>query len=135
MMCHSNPQVTNRYFLIVAVVALFLFSCKSNRIYTQVDKPPSFNGDASGIEFLKHAMSATIYPEEAIEANITGTVVVEFVVDVDGSVTDATVIRSVHPLLDAEALRVVHSSPKWTPGVHKRKPVKVKCLTPFSFRL
>jgi TonB family protein len=75
-----------------------------------------------------------IYPAEAHRNNIQGFVLVGFVIDVDGSVIDATVVRSIHPLLDAEALRVVNLSPKWSPGYIQGRPVKTRYILPLNFR-
>ena len=67
--------------------------------------------------------------------DIQGRVVVSFVVEKDGEITNAKVVKSVHPALDAEALRVVNSMPKWTPGMQKGEPVRVKYTVPVTFRL
>ena len=97
---------------------------------------PLFNGklvEEGG--FKEYVNSNLIYPKEAKKNGITGNVLVEFSIDVDGSLVDAKVIRSVHPLLDAEALRVIQSSPKWTPGTMRGNPVKVKYTFPVRFKL
>ena len=77
----------------------------------------------------------TRYPEEARDQGISGRVYVQFVVDVDGKVTEAKVMRGVHPLLDEEALRVINSMPDWSPGMQRGKPVKVKFSLPMRFEL
>ena len=75
------------------------------------------------------------YPQQAINCGVFGTVVVSFVVDTDGSVCDVTVSRGVHPDLDAEVVRVISSSPKWTPGYQGGKAVKVRYNFPVYFGL
>ena len=75
------------------------------------------------------------YPVEAQINGIQGRVVVSFVVEKDGSLSDVRVARSVDPELDAEALRVVSSMPKWNPGMDKGKYVRVKYNVPVSFRI
>ena len=75
------------------------------------------------------------YPQEAIDLGIQGRVVVDFVVERDGTVTDAQVTKSVHYLLDAEALRVIMVSPKWKPATINGKPVRVKISVPVEFKL
>lgn len=75
------------------------------------------------------------YPQEAIELGIQGRVVVDFVVEKDGTVTEAQVTKSVHHLLDAEALRVIMVSPKWKPATINGKPVRVKISVPVEFKL
>lgn len=95
-----------------------------------VDPMPSFPGGPTKlIEFIKNNLH---YPNEDICAH--GRVVVTFYVETDGSITDVEVIRSIDPLLDNEAVRVVKSMPKWIPGTQDGKPVRVKYTIPFTFR-
>ena len=75
------------------------------------------------------------YPTESIEKGVQGRVIIQFVVEKDGSITDAKVVRGVDPLLDAEALRVINQSPKWKPGKQKGEAVRVKYTLPVAFRL
>ena len=70
-----------------------------------------------------------------MEQNKQGRVIVQFVVNKDGSISEATVVRSVDTYLDAEALRVVNAMPNWTPGKQKGEPVRVKFTIPVNFRL
>ena len=103
-------------------------------VFTKVADMPLFNGTPAEKGFREYVNSNIKYPEEA-ESSITGRVIIEFTIDVDGSLIDAKVIRSLHPLLDAEALRVIQSSPKWTPGTLRKKPVEVKYHFPVDFKL
>ena len=75
------------------------------------------------------------YPPELRLYGVTGTVLLSFIIDVDGSVTDIEVVRSVHPILDEEAIRVISSSPKWTPGYQNGRPLKVRFNFPVIFQL
>lgn len=101
-----------------------------NKIFDECDQMPSFPGN------LMTYLSENIkYPVEAQENGIQGRVVVSFVVEKDGSLSDMRVARSVSPELDAEALRVVSSMPKWNPGMNKGKYVRVKFNVPVSFRI
>ena len=100
-----------------------------------VEEKPLFNGKNADIEFRRYLASILRYPIDALEEGIMGRVVVEFTIEKDGSVSNVKLIKSVHFLLDTEALRIVKSSPKWTPGKHNGKPVRVKCQFPFEFRL
>ena len=75
------------------------------------------------------------YPAEAIEKGIQGRVIVQMIVERDGSITNTKVVRGVDPLLDAEALRVVNQSPKWIPGKQRGQAVRVKYTLPVMFRL
>ena len=75
------------------------------------------------------------YPKKAIRKNIQGTVVVQFIVGKDGKVSDVLVIRSVDPLLDEEAMRLIKNSPNWTPAVQHGKTVKSYKKQPIVFML
>jgi TonB family protein len=104
--------------------------------YYDTDQRASFLGHADPKYFiLKWVYQYLRYPEEAREEGIQGRVMVRFTIDVDGSVKDATVTRSVDPLLDAEALRVINASPKWKPAKVNGKPVKVSLSIPVEFIL
>lgn len=102
--------------------------------YTVVEVMPEF---PDGQEALFKFLSSTIrYPSDCQEKGIQGTVIVQFVVAQDGRITDIKVVRSSgNNLLDEEALRVVKAMPKWKPGMHKGKPVRVKYTTPINFIL
>ena len=98
-----------------------------------VEKMPEFPG---GIGELMKFLSMTVkYPEAAEKAGTQGRVIVSFIVEKDGSVSNAKVQKSVSEELDAEALRVVNAMPKWTPGKQKGQAVRVKYTIPISFRL
>jgi TonB family protein len=105
-----------------------------NMIYSEIDSMPEFaGGDQEIINFIA---KNTTYPEKAKENNITGKVIVRFVVEKDGTVAGAEVLKSVDPLLDAEALRVVSSLPKFEkPGIKDGKAVSVYYMIPISFAL
>ena len=102
-------------------------------VFDVVEKMPEFPG---GIGELMKFLSMTVkYPEAAEKAGTQGRVVVSFIVEKDGSVSNAKVQKSVSEELDAEALRVVNAMPKWTPGKQSGKAVRVKYTIPISFRL
>ena len=87
-------------------------------------------------EVVEKILSKNIkYPPIAQENGTQGRVIVQFVVNKDGSIVDAKVIRSVDPYLDKEALRVINAMPKWNPGEQRGKPVRVKYTVPVTFRL
>jgi TonB family protein len=75
------------------------------------------------------------YPKEAAEAQKEGRVIATFIVNKDGSISDARVVKSVDPALDAEALRVINGMPNWKPGKQNGKVVNVKYTIPINFRL
>lgn len=98
-----------------------------------VEEMPEFPGGVA--ELMKFLQANVKYPDDAKKAGKAGRVIVKFVIDKDGSISDATILRSVYPSIDAEALRVVNAMPKWNPGKVKGEPVKVKFTLPLSFSL
>lgn len=98
-----------------------------------VEDMPEFPGGTSALmEYLRKNIK---YPSLCRESNIQGRVIISFVVNKDGKIVDAEVVKSVHPLLDREALRVVSSMPAWKPGMQRGKPVRVRYTVPVNFRL
>lgn len=104
-----------------------------NSVYDVVEQMPSFPGGISGLK--TYLNQNTRYPAVAQENCVQGRVVVSFVVGKDGHISDVTVLRSVDPSLDKEAIRVVRNMPRWTPGKQGGEPVKVRYNVPVSFRL
>lgn len=102
-------------------------------IFTVVEKMPKFPGGDT--ELLKFISKSIKYPVIAQENGIQGRVICSFVVNRDGSVVDAEVVRGVDSSLDKEALRVIGTMPKWAPGEQRGKPVRVKYTVPITFRL
>ena len=102
--------------------------------YNQIDVKPTFNG-GSALEFSKWVNENLQYPESAKNAGTQGRVTLQFTIGKDGKVGDVKVLKGIDPDLDAEALRVVSSSPDWTPGYVGGKPVKVTFTFPIIFRL
>ena len=84
---------------------------------------------------MNYVSNSIKYPAVAEENGIQGLVTVSFVVEKDGSISGAKVIRSVDPSLDKEALRIIRSMPRWTPGKQDGKPVRVKYTIPVRFKL
>ena len=97
-----------------------------------VEEKPTFQG-GDAATFAKWMSVRLKYPEEAKNAGIQGRVMVKFAVCEDGVVRDAKILRGVNPALDAEALRVISTSPKWEPGTQEGKPVKVTYQFPVIF--
>ena len=105
----------------------------SNKVFEVVEEMPHFPGGAAALQaFLS---SNTKYPVVAQENGVQGRVIVSFVVERDGSITDVRVVRSVDPSLDREASRVVRSMPRWSPGKQNGSTVRVKYTVPVVFRL
>ena len=106
---------------------------EGSKVFDVVEEMPSFPGGPSALfQFL----SANIqYPATAEENGIQGRVIVTFVVERDGSITDVKVVKSVDPSLDKEAVRVIKNMPRWQPGKQNGSAVRVKYTTPVTFRL
>lgn len=106
---------------------------EDNVIFQVVEKMPSFpGGDAALFKFLNENVK---YPVIAQENGVQGRVICQFVVNRDGSIVDVEVVRSVDASLDKEAIRVIKSMPKWSPGQQRGKPVRVKYTLPVNFKL
>lgn len=103
------------------------------QIFTFVEQPPVFPGGEAAM--MKYLGDHIRYPEQAKEAGIQGKVIVKFVVNEDGDISDAQVVRGVGGGCDQEALRVVKSMPKWSPGKQNGRAVKVYFTLPVTFRL
>ncbi len=105
-----------------------------NPIFEVVEHMPEFPG--GGMPVLMEYLSKNIkYPEAAMKKGTQGRVTVQFVVEKDGSIANAKVLRGVDPELDKEAMRVVSVMPKWKPGTQKGEAVRVKYTVPIMFRL
>lgn len=102
-------------------------------VFQVVEEQPMFPGGMG--EMMKFLQQNVKYPKEAQDQGKQGRVIVQFVVNKDGSISNDTIVRSVDPLLDAEALRVVRSMPNWTPGKQKGEAVRVRFTLPVTFRL
>ena len=106
---------------------------KNDMVFDVVEVMPQYPGGP--IAMLKYIMENIKYPEQAMKEGIQGRVTVRFIVEKDGSISDVKPILSVHPLLNKEAVRVVESMPKWTPGKQNGKPVRVRFNVPVMFKL
>ncbi len=105
----------------------------NQKVFDAVEQMPEYPGGMQAmIEFLQTNMK---YPEDAAKQKVEGRVMVQFVVETDGSITDVHVAKQVFPSLDAEAIRVVQAMPRWTPGMDKGRVVRVKYNLPVVFRM
>lgn len=102
-------------------------------IHEHVETMPEFPGGMTAL--MKYLGSNIKYPTISQEMGSAGRVIVQFVVNKDGSIANPTVVRGVDAYLDKEAIRVISSMPKWTPGVQNGKKVRVKYTVPVVFRL
>ena len=130
-------------FIIMALMALFglttvsaqktVVAKKNQKVFDVVEKMPEYpGGQAALFEYLNGNIK---YPDDAAKKQIEGRVLVTFVVNTDGSITDIEVFKKAFPSLDAEAVRVISGMPKWVPGEQKGQKVRVKYTVPISFRL
>jgi protein TonB len=132
--------------VVVALIAVFFCAGNLSAAEEEILEPVRFvavkkaefiGGNEEMIKFLSENVK---YPEDVLQANekganIHGRVYVKFVVEKDGSISDVEVVRSVHPSLDAESVRVVKlMSGKWTPATEREKPVRSKFTLPFVFK-
>lgn len=106
---------------------------EEQQIFQVVEEMPEFPGGMA--ECLKFLSKNIKYPTIAQENGVQGRVIVQFVVNRDGSIVDPVVMRSVDPYLDKEALRVIQMMPKWKPGKQRGKAVRVKYTVPVTFKL
>ena len=121
------------------LVLLFSFTTstaqtkKNDMLFSVVEVMPQYPGGQ--IAMMKYIMENMKYPEQAMKKGIQGRVAVSFIVEKDGSISNVRPIHSVHTLLDKEAVRVVKSMPKWSPGKQHGKPVRVQLIVPIMFKL
>lgn len=105
----------------------------NEKVYQVVGQQPNFPGGKE--ELFKYLAYNMIYPADAAKNKVEGRVLVTFVIEHDGSISNVNVVNSVYPSLDKEAIRVVSEMPKWIPGKANGKTVRVKYTIPITFRL
>ena len=106
---------------------------KNQQVFDVVEKMPEYpGGQAALFEYLQKNVK---YPADAEKKKVEGRVLVTFVVNTDGSITDIEVVRKTFPSLDAEAVRVISGMPRWKPGEQRGQKVRVKYTVPLTFRL
>ncbi len=102
-------------------------------VYSVSEQMPSFPGGQEAL--IKYLSENVKYPKECEARGIQGRVMVQFIVEKDGQISSTSVVKSVDPVLDGEAVRVVYAMPKWIPGKIDGKAVRVKYTLPISFNL
>ena len=121
------------FFLSTVSAQKTVVSQKNQKVYDVVEQMPEFPGGMPAlIAFLQNNVK---YPADAEKQKVEGKVMVSFVVETDGSISDVKVMKKVFPSLDAEAIRVVKAMPHWTPGKQKGKVVRVHFSLPIAYRL
>lgn len=106
---------------------------KDTAVLRTVEQIPEFPGGI--VQFMKWLTRNLRYPPQAQQQKIQGKVVVSFIVNKDGSISSPTVVKSVDPMLDNEAMRVVKMMPRWKPGLEKGKPCRTMFAIPINFVL
>ena len=137
-MMHKTNKWTRLVSLVCIPVLGFMMCCCSQTQkaleFDEVDEKPMFEGcDANA--FAQWVSSRIEYPEECVNAGVSGRVAISFTIGTEGQVTDVQVIKGVHEKLDAEVVRVVEMSPKWTPGKVDGKAVPVSFTFPVVFKM
>lgn len=105
----------------------------NNGGFSLVDKWPMYPNGQTGIN--EHIKNNLQYPDTARAKGIEGKVIIEYVIQTDGSVGEVKIIESAHPILDEEAVRVIKLMTNWKPGVQRGKPIKTAYLQAFNFEL
>jgi TonB family protein len=109
-----------------------VYGPSGDEVFFIVEQMPRFQGGTID-DFREWVAKQLVYPEDAAEEGISGRVLVSFIVETDGSLSNIKVVKGSYPSLDAEALRVVKSSPKWEPGVQRNRKVRVSVTIPINF--
>ena len=113
--------------------AVHLKHTSTTKVYDVVEEMPQFPG---GVGKMMDYLAVNLhYPKEAEAKGLQGRVIANFVIEPDGSITNAKVVKPLDPALDAEALRLVNGMPKWTPGKQDGVPMRVKYTIPITFTL
>lgn len=111
----------------------FATNQNDERVYDVVENMPQFQGGPSALfEYLSNNLQ---YPEDAEKEGVQGRVIVTFIVERDGRISNSTITNHLYPSLDKEAIRLIESMPKWNPGRQNGKAVRTKYTLPVAFRL
>ncbi len=135
----EKPMVSSEYIPDVGVTVKYVAPEVVEDVPTEVtifdvvENMPEFKGGQAAL--MQYLSKNIKYPSICQEQDIQGRVIIQFVVNTDGSIVDAQVVRSVHPHLDKEALRVINSMPAWKPGMQRNQPVRVRYTVPVTFKL
>ena len=105
----------------------------NDKVFEKVEDMPEFpGGEKAMMDFVAKNVQ---YPKEAMEKEISGRVLVGFIVEKDGSISETEIVKGIGGGCDEEAVRVVKAMPKWKPGKQKGKPVRVHFMLPLTFKL
>ena len=134
----NHPIVAKPYWMMSARMAYLSDSISANQeenVFIDGVPMPEFPGGTKAL--VEYVLKNTHYPKELLSDSIKGRVIVQFTVDEEGKVCSPMVLRSLHPLMDAEALRIVRTMPRWEPArdLHHGKTMQQKFVLPIMFRL
>ncbi len=145
-MITKNKKVNGlkwRFLATLSVLALLLIvntnamaqnkKAANDKVLEKAEVMPEFPGGEQAM--MDYVSKNVVYPNEAQEKGISGRVLVSFVIEKDGSISEAKVVKGIGGGCDEEAVRVVKAMPKWKPGKDKGKPVRVSYMMPFTFKL
>ena len=145
-MITKNKKVNGlkwRFLATLSVLALLLIvntnamaqnkRAANDKVLEKAEVMPEFPGGEQAM--MDYVSKNVVYPNEAQEKGISGRVLVSFVIEKDGSISEAKVVKGIGGGCDEEAVRVVKAMPKWKPGKDKGKPVRVSYMMPFTFKL
>ncbi|MBR5781508.1 MAG: energy transducer TonB [Bacteroidales bacterium] len=119
------------FMAFVSVNAYSQSDDSDNEVYSMVDERAQFPGGQN--EMLKYLQENLQYPEAAKANNVHGRVIVKFIVERDGSLSDIKVMKGIGSGCNEEAIRLIQSMPKWKPGKNKGKEVRVSMMVPVNF--
>ena len=119
--------------LMTAYAQKTVVSQSNQNVYDHVEVMPEFVGGMTAM--MKYLQTNVKYPEDAIRQKLGGRVMVQFVVETDGTISNVRVAKTVFPSLDNEAVRVVKAMPKWKPGKVNGRPVRVNFSLPVVFNI
>ena len=127
-----TPPRDSQVMMMAMMIAIHS-EAQTNKVYDKVEVMPEYPGGMEALfEYMKNNVK---YPEKAKEQKIEGRVVVGFIVEKDGSISEVHSLKAVHPLLEQEAIRLVNNMPKWIPGKVKGKAVRVSFALPVNFKM
>ena len=134
----NHPIVAKPYWMMSARMAYLSDSISANQeenVFIDGVPMPEFPGGTKVL--VEYVLKNTHYPKELLSDSIKGRVIVQFTIDEKGKVCSPVVLRSLHPLMDAEALRIVRTMPRWEPArdLHHGKPMPQKFTLPIMFKL
>ena len=104
-----------------------------NTVFISVEQMPEFPGGKNAM--MEYIQKKLVYPSAAVQNGVQGRVVVSFIIEKDGSISNTTVLKGVDSHLDKEALRIIKSMPKWKPAMQSGKYVRYKYTFPITFKL